>query len=55
MIEIQVDKINLTPVFTGYSVVVLQPCLSSDVSTRGVTWVNFCWVCAAGLSETLPH
>ena len=22
---------------------------------RGVTWVNFCWVCAAGLSETLPH
>ena len=22
---------------------------------RGVTWVNFCWVCAAGLSEPLPH
>ena len=21
----------------------------------GVTWVNFCWVCAAGLSEPLPH
>ena len=20
----------------------------------GVTWVNFCWVCAAGLSESLP-
>ena len=19
-----------------------------------VTWVNFCWVCAAGLSESLP-
>ena len=19
------------------------------------TWVNFCWVCAAGLSEPLPH
>ena len=21
----------------------------------GATWVNFCWVCAAGLSEPLPH
>ena len=20
----------------------------------GSTWVNFCWVCAAGLSEPLP-
>ena len=20
-----------------------------------ITWVNFCWVCAAGLSEPLPH
>ena len=22
---------------------------------EGGTWVNFCWVCAAGLSEPLPH
>ena len=21
----------------------------------GVTWVDFCWVCAAGFSEPLPH
>ena len=21
----------------------------------GGTWVDFCWVCAAGLSEPLPH
>ena len=21
----------------------------------GVTWVNFCCACAAGISETLPH
>ena len=21
----------------------------------GGTWVQFCWVCAAGLSESLPH
>ena len=21
----------------------------------GGTWVNFCWVCATGLSEPLPH
>ena len=21
----------------------------------GATWVNFCWVCTAGLSEPLPH
>ncbi len=21
----------------------------------GGTWVSFCWVCAAGLSEPLPH
>ena len=23
--------------------------------TWGDTWVNFCWVCAFGLSESLPH
>ena len=22
---------------------------------REGTWVNFCWLCAAGLSEPLPH
>ena len=22
---------------------------------RGGTWVHFCWVCAAALSEPLPH
>ena len=22
---------------------------------EGVTWVNFCWVCVAGLSDPLPH
>ena len=21
----------------------------------GGTWVNFCWACASGLSEPLPH
>ena len=21
----------------------------------GGTWINFCWVCAAGLSQPLPH
>ena len=21
----------------------------------GASWVNFCWVCAAGLSEPIPH
>jgi len=21
----------------------------------GVTWVNFCWVCVAGLLKPLPH
>ena len=21
----------------------------------GGTWVNFCWVCAIGLSQPLPH
>ena len=26
----------------------------SEVPGRG-TWVNVCWVCAAGLSEPLPH
>ena len=29
--------------------------LAHDVFPGGVTWVNFCWVCAAGLSEPLPH
>ena len=23
--------------------------------SNGGTWVNFCWVCAAGLPEPLPH
>ena len=25
------------------------------LSPGGVTWVNFCWVCAAGLSEPITH
>ena len=25
------------------------------MSREGVTDVNFCWICAAGLSEPLPH
>ena len=30
--------------------------LSSRVGEGGGgTWVNVCWVCAAGLSEPLPH
>ena len=29
---------------------------SADNEARGgSTWVNVCWVCASGLSETLPH
>ena len=24
-------------------------------TSQGGTWVNFCWVCAAGLSAPLPH
>ena len=24
-------------------------------ASRGVTWANLCWVCAASLSEPLPH
>ena len=27
---------------------------ASACLTRGATWVNFCWVCAADLSEPLP-
>ena len=25
------------------------------VGGGGLTWVNFCWVCAAAISESLPH
>ena len=28
---------------------------TSEPGGEGGTWVNFCWVCAAGLSEPLPH
>ena len=33
------------------------PLVSSKIipDSREGTWVNFCWVCAAGLSEPLPH
>ena len=39
----------------------LKPTLNENVGSEnlpgggGGTWVNFCWVCAAGLSEPLPH
>ena len=36
-----------------YSVTVSQ--LVDDINAREVPWVNFCWVCAAGISESLPH
>ena len=34
------------------------PCFTPGGRGAGgllVTWVNFCWVCTAGLSECLPH
>ena len=33
----------------------LSQYLASKPGGGGGTWVNFCWVCAAGLSEPLPH
>ena len=30
-------------------------CISSKPGGGGGTWVNFCWVCTAGLSKPLPH
>ena len=45
------------PVYLG-SVYWPQCCLHVSgwhSAGRGVTWINFCWVCAAGLSEPLPH
>ena len=36
----------------GYSVGITESCAPG--AGRG-TWVNVCWVCAAGLSEPLPH
>ena len=27
----------------------------NEAGGGGGTWVNVCWVCASGLSETLPH
>ena len=32
-----------------------RPKACSQATREWVTWVNFCWVCAAGLSELLPH
>ena len=29
--------------------------LKSVSDSREVTWGNFCWVCAAGISDPLPH
>ena len=26
-----------------------------DDPWEGSTWINFCWLCAAGLSESLAH
>ena len=28
---------------------------NDTVEPGGGTWVKFCWVCAAGFSEPLPH
>ena len=33
----------------------LNPNLAPGRGGGGGTWVNLCWVCAAGLSEPLPH
>ena len=34
----------------------LKNCKAIDsVGGEGGTWISFCWVCAAGLSEPLPH
>ena len=31
------------------------PKFQTGIARGGGTWDNFCWVCAAGLSEPLPH
>ena len=44
--------------FIATQVIKLNHCVLSPLPTpRGGegTWVNVCWVCAAGLSEPLPH
>ena len=63
--------IALVVTFSGYGAVfnsklildfnsklILDFIVENDFYPRGEgggTWVNFCWVCAAGLSEPLPH
>ena len=41
-------ELTSPPCFVVVCLVILDP-------GGGGTWVNFCWVCAAGLSEPLPH
>ena len=33
----------------------IQELRNKNKDPQGGTWVNVCWLCAAGLSEPLPH
>ena len=42
-------------VFLTSSYLLEEACWSINSRGGGGTWVKFCWVCAAGFSEPLPH
>ena len=41
--------------FNAWELSIFESNISKDTAPGGVTWVNFGWVCAAGLSEPLPY
>ena len=45
----------LVPVFKTIINIGKVPKVSAEYRGGGGTWLNFCWVCAAGLSEPLTH
>ena len=53
------DAIDITDMFEfgGPSLVMARrfPTKKGEETPGGGTWVNFCWVCAAGLSRPLPQ
>ena len=44
-----------TKVLSGWSCSTEMLHTASPGKGGGVSWINVCWVCTAGLSEPLPH
>ena len=55
LMNLQLNTFLVTPLSEATLLLSLFYIVLMPPRGGGGTWVNFCWLCTAGLSEPLPH